>query len=63
MRKRLAAAGVMPRSARICSGIVRTLAQDGAELPVEAIGEGPDGAQQQAQVAARVGREKGIGFS
>jgi hypothetical protein len=29
-------------------GIVGTLAQDGAKLPVEAIGEGPDGAQQQA---------------
>ena len=44
-------------------GIVRTLAQDGAKLPVEAIGEGPDGVQQQAQVAARFGREKGIGVS
>src|SRR5260370_13937828 len=39
-------------------GIVRTLAQDGAKLPVEAIGEGPYGAQQQAQVAACVGSER-----
>jgi len=41
-------------------GVVRTLAQYGTELPVEAIGEGPDGAQQQPQVAARAGSEKRI---
>ena len=59
MRKRQAAAGVIAEEGANLQRIVRTLAQHGAELPVEAIGEGPDGAQQQAQVAARAGREKG----
>ena len=41
-------------------GIVGTLPQQGAELPVQPVGERPDGGQQQAQVAARAGSEYGI---